>query len=356
MIKSRVKFFIKTFGCIQNTSDSERIKAHYWENGWQEAKNWKEADEVVINTCVIRQSAENRAYGFLRNVQKLGKKVVITGCLVGVMNKNNKKKMETRKNFPGIEFRAIDKYVIKTEPIKKFKGVVLVPISYGCNNMCSYCIVPQAKGKEISRPMAEILTDVDKAIEKGNKKTLLIGQNVNSYGSELSDCGYVFMGKKRFKSLFPNLLAEVAKKDLDQVSFVSNNPWDFSDDLIEVMAKYKNIDRLIHLPFQAGDDEILKKMNRNYTKQEYLDLVKKIKSRVDGARFSTDIIIGFPGESDKAFEKTVDICRQVGFEVAYLNKYSPRPGTVSEKLYPDDVPMKVKKERWVRLNEMINKN
>jgi len=354
-MRARVKFFIKTFGCIQNTSDSERIKAHYWENGWQEVKNWKEADEVIINTCVIRQSAENRAYGFLRNVQKLGKKVVVTGCLVGVMNKNNKKKMETKKNFPGIEFRAIDKYVIDTEPIKKFKGV-LVPISYGCNNMCSYCIVPQAKGKEISRSMAEILADVDEAVKKGNKKILLIGQNVNSYGSELSDCGYVFMGKKRFKSLFPNLLAEVAKKDLNQVSFVSNNPWDFSDDLIEVIAKYKNIDRLIHLPFQAGDDEILKKMNRNYTKQEYLDLVKKIKSRVNGARFSTDIIIGFPGESDKAFEKTVDICRQVGFEVAYLNKYSPRPGTVSEKLYPDDVPMKVKKERWVRLNQMINKN
>ena len=356
MIKSRVKFFIKTFGCIQNTSDSERIKAHYWENGWQEVKNWKEADEVIINTCVIRQSAENRAYGFLRNVQKLGKKVVVTGCLVGVMNKNNKKKMETKKNFPGIEFRAIDKYVIDTEPIKKFKGVVLVPISYGCNNMCSYCIVPQAKGKEISRSMAEILADVDEAVKKGNKKILLIGQNVNSYGSELSDCGYVFMGKKRFKSLFPNLLAEVAKKDLNQVSFVSNKPGDCWDDLIEVIAKYKNIDRLIHLPFQAGDDEILKKMNRNYTKQEYLDLVKKIKSRVNGARFSTDIIIGFPGESDKAFEKTVDICRQVGFEVAYLNKYSPRPGTVSEKLYPDDVPMKVKKERWVRLNQMINKN
>jgi len=356
LVKSRVKFFVKTFGCIQNTSDSERIKAYYWENGWEEVKNWKEADEVVINTCVIRQSAENRAYGFLRNVQKFEKKVVVTGCLVGVMNKNNKKKMETKKNFPGVEFKPLDKYVINTEPIKKFNGVVLVPISYGCNNMCSYCIVPQAKGREISRPMGEILADVDKAIRNGDKKILLIGQNVNSYGSDLSGCGFVSMGKKRFKSLFPNLLAEVAEKQVDQVSFVSNNPWDFSDDLIEVIAKYKNIDRLIHLPFQSGDNKILQKMNRNYTKQEYLDLVKKIKSKVNEVRFSTDIIIGFPGEDDKAFEETVDVCQKVGFEIAYLNKYSPRPGTVSEKLYPDDVPMKIKKERWVRLNEMINKN
>ncbi|MPN07351.1 tRNA-2-methylthio-N(6)-dimethylallyladenosine synthase [bioreactor metagenome] len=163
------------------------------------------------------------------------------------------------------------------------------------------------------------------------------------------------MGKKRFKSLFPELLEKVAQKDLEKISFVSNNPWDFSDDLIEVIAKYKNIDRLIHLPFQAGDDEILKKMNRNYTKQEYLDLVKKIKDKIEGVKISTDIIIGFPGETDEKFEETVDICKQVGFEVAYLNKYSPRPGTVSEKLYKDDVPMKTKKERWIRLEEMINK-
>jgi tRNA-2-methylthio-N6-dimethylallyladenosine synthase len=315
---------------------------------------------------MIRQSAENRAYGLLRNAQKLGKKIIVTGCLVGVMKKNGQKNMEVRKNFPGIEFKALDEFQTDWEPVKKFNNVVLVPISYGCNNMCSYCIVPQAKGREVSRKMEEILADVDKAIAEGNKNILLIGQNVNSYGADITispdpsftrgeDFGYVRMGKKRFKSLFPYLLGEVAKKDLDKVSFVSNNPWDFSDDLIEVIAKYKNIDRLIHLPFQAGDDEILKRMNRNYTKKEYLDLVKKIKNKISDVRFSTDIIIGFPGETDEKFEETVDICKQVNFEVAYLNKYSPRPGTVSAKLYKDDVPMKVKKERWVRLEEMINK-
>ena len=350
-----MKFFVQTFGCIQNTSDSERVKNYFLVNGDKEVKNWKEADVVVINTCMIRQSAENRAYGLLRNSQKLGKKIIVTGCLVGVMKKNGQKNMEVRKNFPGIEFKTLDEFQTDWEPVKKFNNVVLIPISYGCNNMCSYCIVPQAKGREVSRKMEEILTDVDKAIEEGNKNILLIGQNVNSYGAELSDCGLVSMGKKRFKSLFPELLKKVAEKDLEKVSFVSNNPWDFSDDLIDVIAEYKNIDRLIHLPFQAGDDEILKRMNRNYTKKEYLDLVKKIKNKISDVRFSTDIIIGFPGETDEKFEETIDICKQVNFEVAYLNKYSPRPGTVSAKLYKDDVPMKTKKERWVRLNELINK-
>ncbi len=371
-----MKFFVQTFGCIQNTSDSERIKNYFLVNGDKEVKNWKEADLVVINTCMIRQSAENRAYGLIDNINKFNQrlnlsvdkstsplkkgrslktiKIIVTGCLVGVMKKNGQKNMEVRKNFPGVEFKALDEFQTDWEPVKKFNNMVLIPISYGCNNMCSYCIVPQAKGREVSRKMEEILADVDKAIIEGNKNILLIGQNVNSYGAELSDCGFVSMGKKRFKSLFPELLGKVAEKDLEKVSFVSNNPWDFSDDLIEVIAKHKNINRLIHLPFQAGDDEILQKMNRNYTKKEYLDLVKKIKDKVKDARFSTDIIIGFPGETDEKFEETVDICKQVNFEVAYLNKYSPRPGTVSAKLYKDDVPMKVKKERWVRLNELIN--
>jgi tRNA-2-methylthio-N6-dimethylallyladenosine synthase len=349
-----MKFFVQTFGCIQNTSDSENIKNYYLVKGDEETKSWKEADVVIINTCMIRQSAENRAYGFLRNCQKLGKKIIVTGCLVGVMNKNGQKNMEVRKNFSGIEFKALDEFQTNWEPVKKFNNVVLIPISYGCNNMCSYCIVPQAKGIEVSRKMEDILVDVDKAIKEGNKNILLIGQNVNSYGSGLSDCGFVFMGKKRFKSLFPELLEKVAQKGLEKVSFVSNNPWDFSDNLIEVIAKYKNIDRLIHLPFQAGNDEILKKMNRNYSKKEYLDLVKKIKDIISDVRFSTDIIIGFPGETDEKFKETVDVCKKVGFEVAYLNKYSPRPGTVSAKLYKDDVPMKTKKERWVQLNNLIN--
>ena len=163
------------------------------------------------------------------------------------------------------------------------------------------------------------------------------------------------MGKKRIKSAFPKLLEEVAKKNLKKVSFISSNPWDFSDELIEVIAKYSNIDRLLHLPFQSGDDEVLKNMNRGYTKQEYLDLVEKIKSKVPGVKFSTDIIIGFPGEDEVAFQNTVDVCKKVGFDIAYLNKYSPRRGTVSAKLYKDEIPMSEKKRRWNILNDLVNK-
>lgn len=362
------KVFIKTFGCAQNTADSERIKAFYWQKGYKETEDWKEANLAIINTCVIRESAENRVYGLINNIHRWNKsayakatarqvKIVITGCLAGLAHRNSKKLRELEKKFPMVsEFLPIEKIGLKIEPIRNKKNAALIPISFGCNNFCSYCIVPFAKGKEISRDFEEILKEIDKAIENGFKEIVLIGQNVNSYGADFAgDDNVVSMGKKRFKSLFPKLLAEVAKKDLEKISFISSNPWDFSDDLIETIAKNKNIDRLIHLPFQAGDDEILKKMNRGYTSKEYLDLVKKIKTKVPDIRFSTDIIIGFPTEDEKAFQNTVKICKKVGFEIAYLNKYSPRSGTVSAKLYEDEITRAEKKRRWKILNDLVNK-
>ena len=341
------KVYIKTFGCIQNTADSEKIKAYYWEKGGIFVDNWKEADLVVINTCIIRESAENRVYGLINEIRKHNKKVkiIITGCLAGVKNKIDRVD----------EVRPIFKFE-NWKPLRAKKNIALIPISFGCNNYCSYCIVPMARGKEVSRDFTIVLNEVDEAIIKGFKEIMLIGQNVNSYGSELKDGGIVSMGKKRFKSMFPKLLVEVAKKKLDKVSFISSNPWDFSDELIEVIAKYPNIDRLVHLPFQSGDDEILQKMNRGYTKKEYLELVTKIKKKIADVRLSTDIIVGFPGEDEAAFQNTVDVCKKVGFEIAYINKYSPRKGTVSEKLYPNDVPMPEKKRRWKILNELINSN
>jgi tRNA-2-methylthio-N6-dimethylallyladenosine synthase len=339
------KVFIKTFGCAQNTADSERIKAYYWENGFEETMDWKEADEVVINTCIVRESAENRAYGLIDKVK--GKRVVVTGCAVGAYGAN--------KEIKGVdEWTPISKFLV-WEPIRQNKKAALISISTGCNNFCSYCIVPKARGKEVSRKMEEILAEVDRAVENGFEEIVLIGQNVNSYGSDFGTESIVHMGKKRIKSSFPKLLEEVAKKKLNKISFVSSNPWDFSDELIETIAKYPNIDRLLHLPFQSGNDEVLKLMNRSYTKKEYLELVEKIKSNVPGVRFSTDIIIGFPGETEEMFEDTVDVCKKVGFEIAYLNKYSPRRGTVSQKLYKNDVPMVEKKRRWVELNELVNK-
>jgi len=385
-----MKFFIKTFGCIQNTADSERIKAFYWNKGYKEVDNWKEANLVIINTCIIRESAANRVYGLINEIDKWNKdkdrnkiydlefknktkniEIIVTGCLSGLANKDKsgKKMAQLKRDFPEVsEFLPIEKISFKIDPIRDKKKIALIPISFGCSNFCSYCIVPFARGTEISRPMEDILKEIDGVIKNGFKEVLLIGQNVNSYGADLKPspaCGgtsldreavsIVHMGKKRFHSSFHILLEEVAKKDLGKISFVSSNPWDFSDELIEIIAKYPNIDRLLHLPFQAGDDEVLKKMNRGYTSDEYLALVKKIRSQIKDVRFSTDIIIGFPGENEKAFQNTVKLCKKAKFEIAYLNKYSPRKGTVSAKLYKDEIPQSEKKRRWKILNELINK-
>lgn len=366
------KFFVKTFGCAQNTADSERIKTFYWQKGYEESKSWQMADLVVINTCIIRESAENRAYGLINLIDKLnGKrknkiKIIVTGCLTGlaVKDKTNKKLTYLKKRFPMVDqFLPIEKISFKIDPLRDKRKAALIPISSGCDNFCSYCIVPFSRGKEVSRPFEEIIEEARRVLESGFKEVVLVGQNVNSYGSdlvaknltELKPVVLKSMGKGRIQTLFPLLLEKVAKMGFEKVSFVSSNPWDFSDKLIEVIAKHKNIDRLLHLPFQAGDDEVLKNMSRGYTKKDYLNLVNKIKNKVTGVKFSTDIIIGFPGEDEKAFENTIDVCKKVGFEIAYLNKYSPRKGTVSAKLFKDEISMKEKKRRWILLNDLVNK-
>jgi len=358
------KVYIKTFGCVQNTADSERIKTYYWDKGYEELEDWKKADLVVINTCIIRESAENRAYGLINKVNKFKTnqkiKIVVTGCLAGVAlrDESGKKLNELKNRFPMVdEFLSIDKVSYQIDPLRNKKGAALIIISSGCNNFCSYCIVPMARGKEISRPFDEIVSEAKKVLDQGFKEIVLIGQNVNSYGSDFSDKSDIFvhMGKKRFKSLFPKLLEEVAKLKVEKVSFLSSNPWDFSDELIEVIAKYPNIDRLLHLPFQAGDDEVLKNMNRGYTKQEYLDLVRKIKKNIKDVKISTDVIVGFPGEDEKAFLETVDVCKKIKFDIAYINKYSPRKGTVSAKLWGDEIPQSEKKRRWKILDDLVNK-
>lgn len=352
MLTTTKKVFIKTFGCAQNTADSERIKAYYWEKGFLDTDRWQDANEVVINTCIVRESAENRAWGLINNIRNKNLKnknnkikVVVTGCVVGAYG---------QKDIKGVdEWTKIDKFLV-WEPIRSKRKAALISISTGCNNHCSFCIVPKARGKEVSKTMGAVLAEVDRAIEAGFKEVVLIGQNVNSYGSDFGANTWVHMGKKRIVSLFPELLENVAKRKIDKVSFVSSNPWDFSDELIETIAKFPNIDRLLHLPFQSGNNEILKRMNRAYTKQEYIDLVNKIKSKVDGAKFSTDIIVGFPGETEEMFEDTVDVCKKVGFEIAYINKYSPRLGTVSAKIMTNDIPISVKKKRWEILEELVN--
>ncbi len=375
--------FIRTFGCVQNKADTQRILAYFQDLGYKETDSWQNASLVVINTCVVRESAENRAYGLIDNIDKYNKeypsdkkKIVLTGCLVGIvdnitdLSKRRKAMNSLKKRIPQVDsFLPISKISYQLWAKNDQKQAGMVVISSGCNNYCSFCIVPFSRGKERSRPFEEILKEVDRLILEGVEEVVLIGQNVNSYGSDLVGKQKDFMlpsgtrvrpvmvknmGKNRMPTLFPFLLEEIAKKELTKVSFVSSNPWDFSDELIEVIARYKNIDRLLHLPIQSGDNQILKKMNRGYTKNEYLRLIEKIRKKVKGVRFSTDIIVGFPGEDQKAFKNTVEVCKRVGFEIGYINKYSQRNGTLSARKYLNDVSSAEKKKRWKILNQLIN--
>ncbi|MCL4363817.1 radical SAM protein [Patescibacteria group bacterium] len=414
-----MKYFIKTFGCQQNHSDSERIESTLKSRGMTKARSIKTADYVVINTCMIRESAENRVYGLVNNLGKLKTKnlklkVIVTGCMVGLAfrDKTGKFLKKIREAMPSAdEFLPIEEIGFDNAPVRQTKENAWVPISNGCNNFCTFCVVPFTRGREISRPYQDIIKECSDLKKKGYKNITLLGQNVNSYGADLilgeknvqvmRDLSKTYfkkqtgvesggiptarrlgglvagrapaggnskqdplakikpvyvkhLGRYRIPTLFPHLLEEVAKLGFEKVDFISSNPWDFSDELIDVIAKNKNITRLIHLPVQAGDDRVLKRMNRWYTANDYTNLVLKLRSKIPGIKFSTDIIVGFCGETDEEFANTVKLCKAVGFEKAYLAMYSKRPMTAATRNLKDDVPHTTKEKRWLILEKLIN--
>lgn len=362
-----MNYFIVTFGCSANVADTGRIEQYYREQGHKKVSSMLSADEMIIVTCMVRESAEERVYGLIRN---LGKKrnplprIVVTGCMAGMLVRDPSKKLEKtiENRIPQAEFISIEELGLPHAADHKGEEHALVPISNGCNNFCTYCVVPYARGKEVSRPYEEILKECKEAIAHGATHITLIGQNVNSYGSDVikqSDkkmITYVkHLGKMRIPTLFPHLLSDVSElPGLTRVDFISSNPWDFSDELIDVIATHKTISRTIHLPVQSGDDDILKNMNRWYTQDEYLRLVEKIKEKIPDAIFSTDIIVGFPGETKEQFEHTVDLCKEIRFIKAYIAIYSDRPMTQAHKTLHDDVPFLEKKRRWRILEKLIN--
>ena len=369
-----MKYFIITFGCAANEADSERIASSYKGRGYIKAPSIKSADIVVINTCMIRQKAEDRIYGLVYNLameKKNGRKVkiIVTGCMVGMAGREKTGKMLglLRKKMPAVdEFLPISEVGFDVEPLRSDKKHALVPISNGCNNFCTYCVVPFSRGREVSRPFKDIIDECRVLAKRGMTHITLVGQNVNSYGSDLvkSDKGvsgytpvYVkHLGRLRIPTLFPYLLKEVASiPHIVCVEFISGNPWDFSDELIKVIKNNANISRRIHLPVQSGDAAMLKKMNRWYTPKEYIALVSKLKKHIKGVTISTDIIVGFCGETKAQFENTVKLCKIVGFSKAYISMYSDRPMTAAHKTFVDNIPQKEKKRRWELLDEMINK-
>jgi len=371
-----MRYFIKTFGCQQNWSDTEKISGYWRQQGYRQTKNIKKADVVIINTCLVRESAEERVFGLVKNLSN--QKIIITGCMVGLClrDKTGKYFAKVKARLPQVShFMPIEAFDISPEPILINQTKAYLSISNGCNNFCSYCVVPFTRGREISRPFNKILDEAVKLKKKGIKNIMLLGQNVNSYGADLilktqskkisftqvsvnaDRIKPVFvkhMGKYRIPTLFPHLLENVAQIGFDCVDFMSSNPWDFSDQLIDVIERNSNITRIIHLPVQSGDNNVLKRMNRWYTQTQYLKLIAKLKAKVKNLKLSTDIIVGFCGETDEEFQNTLKLCQEVKFYKAYISIYSPRFGTLASKNMIDDVTHSIKKNRWLILENLIN--
>lgn len=374
------KYFIHTFGCQQNVADSERIARLYTSRGFEQAETLEETAVLILNTCVVRDRAEEKVYGMIQSLRRRLKEkaphIVVTGCLVGAAARVPNGKMMKRlvSRLPDVEFLPLEEVGFEYVPKRTPGKLASIVISNGCNNYCAFCIVPFSRGKEWSRPFEEILKEAQEAVAAGYTEVMLLGQNVNSYGADfllehlqerkvyvLPDGRQVepvmvkHLNRHRIPTLFPYLLEAIAQLPFEKVTFLSSNPWDFSDELIEVIARYPNIDRLLHLPIQAGSDAVLKRMNRWYTRDEYLSLVERIRDKVPGVRFTTDIIVGFPGETREQFEETIDLAKRVNFEKAFVAWYSPRPGTAAMKTMRDDVSIEEKQRRFHELDAVTFK-
>ncbi len=363
------KYYLRTYGCQMNVHDSEEIKGILSNLGFISTENYEDADIIVLNTCAIRENAHDKVFGFLGRVKHLKKEkpeliVAVGGCMpqqegvantlkekypfvnivFGTHNINDLGKMIMEgSNKQDIEVYSIEGDIYEEIQYKRdSKYEAWVNIMYGCDKFCTYCIVPYTRGKQRSRAMNDILEEVKDLKKKGYLEVTLLGQNVNAYGKDLKQ-GYDFA----------TLLEEVAKIGIPRVRFVTSHPWDFTDEMIEVIAKYENIMPYIHLPLQSGSSKILKLMGRRYTKEEYLTLYNKIKERIPGVSITTDIIVGFPNETDEDFQETLDVVNKCKFDGAFTFIYSPREGTPAA-LIKDNIASEVKEERLQTLNTIIN--
>lgn len=378
MSSSLPSYYIHTFGCQSNKSDSERIAGDYEARGFVEAANWRECDELVINTCAIRQRAEDRAKGFVHSVvvhfNQLGQKrpkIILTGCMTHHGNE------ALYAMIPAVdEILPINEVGFNTAAVRKDSKHAWIPISTGCNSFCTYCIVPYSRGREQSRPLEAILQEAENLVTQGYEELTLLGMNVNSWGLEKVGIGFrkLMMENKNFTRddlpdnqtqylqpastpPFVQLLQKLsALPEIKKIRFMTSNPWDFHDELIAEIGSNKKIDRYVHLPIQSGSNAVLYRMNRGYTKERYLEVVEKLRSADPEIVIGTDIIVGFPAETEAEFEETVELAKTVGWKVGFVAMYSPRPGTASWRIYPDDIPHAEKKRRWEVLDQIINKD
>ena len=366
------KFFLKTYGCQMNEHDSENIEALLVFLGFNKVDRYNDADLVLLNTCSIRENAHNKAFGMLGRLKhlKMERPDLIIG-LCGCMAQEVSVVEEIMKDYKFVNFvfgthnlhqlpdilaeaiksnkQQIEVFsregdlveglpVVRTNNYKAYVNII-----YGCDKFCTYCIVPYTRGSERSRKREDILKEIDELIKDGYKEVTLLGQNVNAYGKDLYD-----------DYNLGNLLEDIAKKNIPRIRFMTSHPWDFTDKMIEVIGKYSNIMPSVHLPVQSGSNRILKLMGRRYTKESYLELFNKIKDTVPGVTISTDIIVGFPGETEEDFLETLDLVNKCKYDNAFTFIFSARRGTPACKL-KDNTTLKEKEDRLQRLNEVVNK-
>ena len=370
-----LKYLILTMGCQLNENDSEKISGMIENMGYTKTEDIEESDLVVFNTCCVRENAEDRLFGKLGEVKRIKEKrgtiIAIGGCMM--QEKHIVEKMKQSYPFFDIIFGThtlhkfpkdlytkifenkriedildIDGEIIEGLPITRNDNIkASVTIMNGCNNFCTYCIVPYVRGRERSRDPEDILNEVRDLAKQGYKEITLLGQNVNSY---------LRSGNVDFDSnvkSFADLLREVNKIDgIERIRFISPHPKDFTDDVIEAIRDCDKVCKIIHLPLQSGSSQVLKAMNRKYTKEQYLNLVEKMKKMIPDIVFSTDIIVGFPGETQENFEDTLDVVRKVHFEQVYMFIYSRRVGTPGDRM-ENQIPEKVKHTRFDELKELV---
>ena len=366
------KYFLRTYGCQMNEHDSENIKAILEDMSYTETDVMEDADLILLNTCAIRENAHNKVFGYLGRIKHLKEEkphviAGICGCMAQeevvvneiktkykwldiVFGTHNIHKLpqilndSIIKKEQEIEVFSIEGDVIENIPVKRdSKYKAWINIMYGCDKFCTYCIVPYTRGKQRSRLPEYIIKEVEDLIKDGYKEVTLLGQNVNAYGKDL-DIDYGM----------ENLLEDVAKTGIERIRFVTSHPWDFTDKMIEIISKYKNIMPYIHLPLQSGSNNILKLMGRRYTKEEYITLFNKIKKALPYSSITTDIIVGFPNETDEDFNDTLEVVNTCKFDSAFTFIFSPRVGTPAAKMN-DNVSLDIKEKRLQVLNELINK-
>ncbi|GMX62077.1 tRNA (N6-isopentenyl adenosine(37)-C2)-methylthiotransferase MiaB [Paenibacillus elgii] len=364
-------YLIQTYGCQMNEHDTETIKGLLEQMGYRSTDDRKQADILLLNTCAVRENAEDKVFGELGHLKhlKIEKPSLILG-VCGCMSQEESVVNRILKKHPFvdlifgthnihrlpfllkeamfskemvIEVWSKEGDIIENLP-KKREGIkAWVNIMYGCDKFCTYCIVPYTRGKERSRLPQDVIAEVRDLARQGFKEIMLLGQNVNAYGKDFDDMKYGL----------GDLMDEVRKIDIPRVRFTTSHPRDFDDRLIEVLARKGNLMEHIHLPVQSGSNEILKRMSRKYTREHYLELVSKIKKAIPDVVLTTDIIVGFPGETDEQFEETISLVQEVGYDSAFTFIYSPREGTPAAGM-EDNVPYEVKRDRLIRLNDVLN--